>query len=206
VTDAAASPRKTQTQTKAQTQSHPLDGRRILLGVTGGIAAYKSPAIVSALVQHGASVRVVMTEAAGRFTTETTMRSLSGQSVISSIWRADDRPDSQHIGLARWCELMLIAPATAHCLGALANGLCDDAVTLAATALPAATPLLVAPAMNADMWANPAVQRNVQRLADWPNLTTVGPESGWQACRTVGAGRMSEPAVIVERVRELLGA
>jgi len=196
MTDAAPTP---------QPQSKPLDGRRVLLGVTGGIAAYKSPMLVSRLVKAGADVRVVMTEAAGRFTTPTTMQSLSGQTVITSIWQTDDRPDSQHIGLARWCELMVLAPATARCLAALAHGLCDDAVTLAATALPQETPLLLAPAMNPDMWANPAVQRNVQLLGDWPNVTTIGPEPGWLACRTVGDGRMSEPDAIAQRVGELLG-
>jgi len=184
----------------------PLGGRRVLVGVTGGIAAYKTPTLVSQLVKAGASVRVVMTDAAMKFTTPTTMQSLSGQTVITSIWQTDDRPDSQHIGLARWCELMVIAPASAHCLAALAHGLCDDAVTLAATALPASTPLLIAPAMNADMWANPAVQRNVSLLGDWPNAQTIGPESGWQACRTTGVGRMSEPDAIAQRIATRLKA
>lgn len=181
--------------------------RRVLVGVTGGIACYKTATLVSRLAQRGAQVRVVMTDAATRFVTPITFQSLCGHPVLTSIWEADDRPDAQHVGLARWCELMVIAPLTANTMAKLAAGLCDDVVSLAAAALPrrdAPTPLLLAPAMNADMWDNPIAQKNLATLRELPGIEIIGPETGWQACRTSGAGRMSEPDAIAQRVEHLL--
>ncbi|MEM6507631.1 MAG: flavoprotein, partial [Planctomycetota bacterium] len=128
-------------------------------------------------------------------------QSLSGHPVMTSVWDHDDRPDSQHVGLARWCDLFVVAPCTADTLAKLAAGLTPDPVTLTACALPAETPLLLAPAMNADMWAHPVVQRNLTTLRDLlPTLHEVGPDTGWQACRTSGAGRMAEPEAILENI------
>ncbi|MEM9915668.1 MAG: flavoprotein [Planctomycetota bacterium] len=187
--------------------SSPLDGRRVLVALTGGIAAYKTATLVSRLVQAGAEVRVAMTESATRFITPLTLQSLSGHPALTSMWEHDDRPDSQHVGLARWCDLMVVAPCSADMLGKLAAGLTPDLVSLTVCALPAETPLLVAPAMNADMWASPIVQRNLQTLRDLlPNFHEVGPGEGWQACRTSGSGRMSEPEAILEQVTALLSA
>jgi len=177
----------------------PMQGRKIAVALTGGIACYKVATLVSRLSQQGASVRVLMTEAATRFITPLTLQSLSGHSVLSSIWQSDDRPDSQHIGIARWCDMMIIAPCSADMLARISQGLTGDIVSLVACALPAKTPLLVAPAMNADMWANPMVQRNLKTLRDLlPNFHEIGPEEGWQACRTRGEGRMSEPETILK--------
>lgn len=190
--------------------SNPLADRRILIALTGGIAAYKTATLVSRLVQAGAQVRVIMTEAATRFITPLTLQSLSGHPVLTNMWDHDDRPDSQHVGLARWCDAMVIAPCSADMLAKLAAGLTPDLVSLTACALPGGsggTPLLVAPAMNADMWASPIVQRNLQTLRDLlPNLHEVGPADGWQACRTSGAGRMSEPEAILESLAAHLPA
>jgi phosphopantothenoylcysteine decarboxylase/phosphopantothenate--cysteine ligase len=183
-----------------------LDGKNVLVALSGGIACYKTATLVSRLVQRGAEVRVIMTEAATKFITPLTLQSLSGHPVLTSVWQHDDRPDSQHVGLARWCEVMCIAPCSADMLAKLAHGLTPDVVALTASALPASTPLLVAPAMNADMWANPICQRNLSILREHlPNLNEVGPDEGWQACRTRGGGRMSEPETISDRVIELLG-
>ncbi|WP_428389498.1 flavoprotein [Mucisphaera sp.] len=180
-------------------------GRSVLVGVTGGIAAYKVAGMVSMLVKAGAEVRVLMTESATRFVGPTTFASLSGKRVLASIWDTDDRPDSQHVAVARDADVMVIAPATANCLGKLSAGLCDDVVTLAATALPKGRPLVVAPAMNADMWASPMVQRNVRLLGEMlSDLVMVGPGSGWQACRTEGAGRMAEADEIAAVVASVL--
>ncbi len=183
-----------------------LEGRPILVALTGGIACYKTATVVSRLTQAGAHVRVVMTEAATRFITPLTLQSLSGRPVLTSIWEHDDHPDSQHVGLARWCDLMLIAPASANTLARLAHGFADDLVCLTAAALPRDTPLAVAPAMNADMWANPVVQENLDKVKRALGAHAIGPEVGWQACRTSGAGRMSEPEAIVEAVAGVLGA
>ena len=189
------------------TKPGPLSGRRIAVALSGGIACYKTATLVSRLVQQGTEVRVLMTEAATHFVGPLTFQSLSGRSVLTSVWQSDDHPDSQHVGVARWCELLVIAPATADLIAKLAHGLTGDVVTLVVCALPSTpggTPLLVAPSMNADMWANPIVQKNVATLKDLPNCTLIGPEDGWQACRTEGAGRMSEPETIFEAVVKLL--
>ena len=190
----------------ASTNPGSLGGRRILLALSGGIACYKSATLTSRLVQRGADVRVIMTESATRFITPLTLQSLSGHPVLTSIWQSDDRPDAQHVGLARWCELLVIAPATANIIAKITHGICDDVVSLVACALPRETPALIAPAMNADMWANPITQRNMVTLHETLGWQSVGPEAGWQACRTSGAGRMSEPEVIAEAMGRLLNA
>ncbi|MGB0767692.1 MAG: flavoprotein [Phycisphaeraceae bacterium] len=182
-----------------------LASRKVLVALSGGIACYKVATLVSRLVQADADVRVVMTEAATRFITPLTLQSLSGHPVLTSMWQHDDRPDSQHVGLARWCDAMCIAPCSADMIAKLAHGLTPDIVSLAASALPSSTPLLLAPAMNADMWANPICQRNLSLLREHlPNLREVGPDEGWQACRTRGGGRMSEPEAIRDAIQNLL--
>jgi phosphopantothenoylcysteine synthetase/decarboxylase len=182
----------------------PLSDKRIAVALSGGIACYKTATLVSRLVQRGADVRVLMTESATRFVGPITFQSLSGKPVLTSIWQADDHPDSQHIGVARWCDLMVIAPATANIIAKLAHGLTDDPVSLIACALPSGTPLLLAPAMNADMWDSVIVQKNVATLNELSHVTMVGPESGWQACRTEGAGRMSEAEAIIGSLEGVL--
>lgn len=182
-----------------------LAGKKVLVALSGGIACYKIATLVSRLVQRGAEVRVIMTEAATRFITPLTLQSLSGHPVLTSIWQHDDRPDSQHVGLARWCDVLVIAPCSADMIAKLAHGLTPDIVSLTASALPADTPLLLAPAMNADMWANPVCQRNLALLREvLPNLSEIGPDEGWQACRTQGGGRMSEPEAIRDAMIALL--
>ena len=178
-----------------------LKDKKVLVALSGGIACYKVATLVSRLVQAGAEVRVIMTEAATKFITPLTLQSLSGHPVLTSIWEHDDRPDSQHVGLARWCDVLAIAPCSADMIAKLAHGLTPDIVSLTASALPAETPLLLAPAMNADMWANPVCQRNLSLLRELlPNLNEIGPDEGWQACRTQGGGRMSEPEAIRDAI------
>lgn len=179
-----------------------LRDRHLLVAVSGGIAAYKVCTLVSHAAQAGASVRVVMTESATRFVTPLTFQSLSGQPVLTSTWERDDRPDSQHVGLARWADLFVLAPASANTIARIAHGLCDNLVTLTAAALPRDTPAYFAPAMNADMWANPVVQANCRTLSQTLGWTAIGPESGWQACRTQGSGRMSEPETILQALAD----
>lgn len=183
----------------------PLKSRRILLGVTGGIACYKSAALVSRLAQAGAEVTVLMTEAAARFVGPLTFESLSGRPVYTSQWQQVENHESQHIALARAAELMVIAPASANTIAKLAAGLCDNAVTTVACALPRNVPVLLAPAMNSEMWENPITQRNLRALQETLGYKLVGPETGWQACRTQGMGRMSEPDKIFDAAMSLLG-
>ena len=192
------------TDAAPSSDASPWGGRKVIVAVSGGIASYKCATVVSRLVQGGASVRVLMTEAATRFVTPLTFQSLSGSPVVTSIWEAHDHHDSQHIGVARWCGLMIIAPATGNTIARLAAGLCDAIVALIASALPRDTPVLLAPAMNAQMWENPITQRNLDTLKSLLGYHTVGPETGWQACRTKGAGRMSEAEQIIDAADKLL--
>jgi len=178
-----------------------LKGREIIVGVCGGIAAYKVADAVSKLVQLGAAVTVVMTPDAAKFVTALTFEALSGRKVHTDIFTQTDPGDTQHIGLSERADLMLIAPATANTIAKIAAGLCDDLVTLMVAA--AACPVVFAPAMNNRMWDNPIAQENVAKLQKL-GYRFIGPEAGWLACRNVGAGRLSEAATIVEEVTQIL--
>jgi len=180
-----------------------LQGRRILLGVTGGIAAYKAATLCRAFIKVGADVQVVMTASACRLVTPATMQALSGKPVFTDMW--DDRvPDNMgHIELSRDRELIVIAPATADFLAKLATGLADD--LLSTLCLARECPLTVAPAMNRQMWESPATQRNIATLRV-DGVGVLGPVSGDQACREVGMGRMLEPEEILAEVVAALGA
>ena len=178
-----------------------LAGREILLGVCGGIAAYKAADLTSRLVQGGAGVSVVLTDAATRFIGETTFQALTGRPVYTSAWSPHEHFQGEHIGLARRAELLVIAPATADMLAKLAGGHADD--LLSTLALVVTCPVLLAPAMNADMWAKPAVQRNVARLRG-DGLHVADPGAGWLSCGQVGPGRMAEPTELIERIAGLL--
>ncbi|MEX0700508.1 MAG: bifunctional phosphopantothenoylcysteine decarboxylase/phosphopantothenate--cysteine ligase CoaBC [Planctomycetales bacterium] len=178
-----------------------MHGREILLGVSGGIAAYKAADLASKLVQAGAGVSVVMTRAAEKFIGRTTFEALTGRPVHQDLFDPREHYRGEHIGLAAGADLMIVAPATAHVLAKLAHGMADD--LLSTLALTITCPLLVAPAMNCEMWAKPAVQRNVAQLRD-DGVLFVEPASGWLSCGTFGPGRMAEPAEILERIREIL--
>lgn len=180
-----------------------MQGREILLGVTGGIAAYKAAELCSRLVQAGARVSVVLTKAARRFVGATTFEALTGRPVHSSSFRPREHYRGEHIGLAQRAELFVVAPATADFLGKLAHGLADDLPSTLALAV--TCPVLVAPAMNAEMWAKPAVRRNAAQVqAD--GVLLVEPGAGWLSCGQVGPGRMAEPTEILARIESLLEA
>lgn len=178
-----------------------LTGYEVLVGVCGGIAAYKVCEVVSQLVQRGAGVTVVMTRAARRFVGPVTFQALTGRRVLTSLWNADDPTDVQHIELTQRADLVLIAPGTADIIGKMAAGVADDLLTTLVVS--AESPVLVAPAMNVRMWANPIVQRNVATLSEY-GFRFVGPGEGWLACRSVGRGRLAEPAGIVDAVVGIL--
>jgi phosphopantothenoylcysteine decarboxylase / phosphopantothenate---cysteine ligase len=174
--------------------SHP---RKILLGVTGGIAAYKSPDLVRRLMEHGGDVQVVMSHGAQQFVTALTFQAVSGKPVRTDLWDAAAEAAMGHIELARWADEIVVAPATAEFLAKIAHGFADDLLTT--MCLASSAPITVAPAMNRQMWAHPATQANVKILKD-RGVRVLGPASGEQACGEVGIGRMLEPQDIADEV------
>lgn len=178
-----------------------MNDREILVAVGGGIAAYKTAHIVSLLVQQGAHVSVIMSEAAKAFIGETTFAALSGRSVALSLFDPKQFPLGAHIELARKAELFCLAPATADLLAKFAQGVADDLIST--TYLCFQGPVIVAPAMNQEMWAKPAVQRNVRQLLS-DGVEFVDPNEGWLSCRQQGPGRMAEPPQIAEAIAKRL--
>ena len=178
-----------------------LTGREIVVGVCGGIAAYKVADVVSKLVQLGAGVTVAMTREAQNFVTPLTFEALSGRPVRTGTFDLVDSSDPQHISLTERADLMLVAPATSNLIAKVAHGLCDDLVSLLVCA--AACPVVFAPAMNNRMWDHPIARDNVAKLAGL-GYRFIGPDAGWLACRNVGAGRLSEPQQIVTEVVRML--
>jgi len=177
------------------------NGKRVLLGISAGIAAYKSALIVRLLKQAGCEVRVVMTSGAQAFITPLTLQALSGEPVRTSLLDPEAEAGMGHIELARWADVVLIAPATADLMARLAQGMADDLLTT--LCLASVAPKLMAPAMNQAMWRHPATLRNAQQLAD-DGWQLIGPAAGDQACGDVGPGRMSEPETIVDALLQHL--
>ena len=173
-----------------------LQNKSILVCVCGGIAAYKVCDIVSKLAQAKASVVVAMTAEAQKFVGPTTFQALTANTVYTDLWLAMEGKDPQHIRLAQKADLIIVAPCTANMLGKVANGLADELVS---TILLASDPrqVVIVPSMNEGMWNHPATQRNARRLIE-DGYSFVGPGEGWQACRTVGVGRMAEPADVLK--------
>jgi phosphopantothenoylcysteine decarboxylase/phosphopantothenate--cysteine ligase len=178
-----------------------LKGREIIVAVCGGIAAYKSADLVSKLVQLGAGVTVAMTDDAQEFITPLTFQAQSARPVRTGTFDLTDSSDPQHIALTERADLMLVAPATANIIAKVAHGLCDDLISLMISA--AACPVVFAPAMNNRMWDNPIAQENVAKLTKL-NYKFIGPAEGWLACRNVGAGRLTDPQIIVDEVVQML--
>ncbi len=179
-----------------------LQGRRVLLGVTGGIAAYKAPLVVRLLQEEGAEVRVVRTRSAAQFVTDTTLAVLSGHPVYADLFAATDEFPVLHVGLAKWAELFLVAPATANLIGKFAAGIADDLSTTIYLATQA--PVLIAPAMEEEMLASASVQANIDRLQN-EGVCWVEPESGYLASRASGKGRMGSPENILDAAIDILG-
>lgn len=174
-----------------------LAGKHLVLGLTGGIAAYKSAELARRLQDHGATVQVVMTEGATHFITPVTMQALTGRPVFTDQWDARQPNNMAHIDLSREADAIVVVPASTDFLAKLAHGICDDLLTTMCVAR--ACPLLVAPAMNLQMWAHPATQRNVAQIrAD--GVQVLGPASGDQACGEIGSGRMLEAYEILDDV------
>jgi phosphopantothenoylcysteine decarboxylase/phosphopantothenate--cysteine ligase len=180
-----------------------LAGKTVVLGVTGGISAYKSAELCRLLRKADARVRVVMTRAAAEFITPLTLQTLSGAKVATDLFDLSDEAEIGHIRLADEADLLVVAPATADAIARLAAGMADD--LLAAVVLASRAPLLLAPAMNVNMWENPLVQDNLRRLLGTGRVRTVGPDRGELACGWIGAGRLVDPAEIVAAADAWLG-
>lgn len=172
-------------------------GKKIVLGMTGGIACYKVAEFTRGLVKAGASVQIVMTQAAMQFITPVTMQALSGNAVYTDQWDARIANNMPHIDLTRDADAIVIAPCSADFMFKLAHGACDDLLSTLCVARPATVPLMIAPAMNVEMWQNPATQRNLTQIKV-DGIVVFGPDTGDQACGETGMGRMLEPEQLLE--------
>jgi len=177
-----------------------LEAARVLLGISGGVAAYKAVELASKMAAGGATVRTVMTENACRLVGPKSLEAVTRQAVYTSLWEPAKDAAAGHVALADWAEVVVLAPATADIIGKVANGVCDD---LLSTTLCCcwSKPMVIAPAMNNRMWENPAVQANVEKLRGM-GFVLVGPEVGRLACGGEAVGRMAEPEKILEAVGE----
>ena len=180
-----------------------LVGKNILLGVTGGIAAYKAVEIVSRLRKAGAAVHVIMTEGATKFVAPLTFREISGNPVVHTMWDEPKTWNVEHIALAQWADCFVIAPATANMIGKIASGIADD--MLSTTAMAATSPVMIAPAMNTNMYHNPITQQNMAKLHQL-GYHIIEPAAGMLACGIEGVGRLPEPVVVVGAIQALFAA
>ena len=178
--------------------------KHILIGLSGGIAAYKIPELIRSLKKAGAEVRVATTKNALQFVTELTLQTLSGSKVYSDVFAAINEHSTEHISLPDWCDMMLVAPATANVLGKFAAGIADDALTTTFCSCAARKPIVIAPAMNDKMWECPATQKAIRELRSWQGVTVLEPAEGELACGVVGKGRMPEIDVLQEAVEAAL--
>lgn len=179
-----------------------LKGKHILVGISGGIAAYKIPLLIRLLRKAGAEVRVVCTENALQFVTPVTLETLSNNKVYTDVFAPHNEHETEHISLPDWADLMVVAPCTANCIGKFANGIADNALTT--TFLAMLKPVLIVPAMNQNMLLHPATQANLQRLSDFPHCTVMATQEGELACGVTGQGRMPEVDEIFGKIVEVL--
>lgn len=181
-----------------------LQGKRILVGISGGIAAYKIPQLIRSLVKAGAEVRVATTQNALQFVTETTLQTLTGSRVYSDVFAAINEHATEHISLPEWCDAMIVAPATANVIAKMAGGIADDALTTTICSCAARKPIIVAPAMNDKMWEAPATRHAIETIRKWEQVRVIEPVEGPLACGTNGKGRMPEIEVLHEAVEYAL--
>ena len=179
-----------------------LKGKHIVIGISGGIAAYKIPELIRILRKAGAEVKVTTTKNALEFVTELTLQTLSGNKVYSDVFAAINEHSTEHISLPDWADIMIVAPATANVLGKMANGIADDALTTTFCAM--RKPVVIAPAMNDKMYECPATQKAMRELAEWPNVTMLDCAEGELACGTTGKGRMQEVELLAEAIHYAL--
>lgn len=181
-----------------------LEGKHILVGISGGIAAYKIPELIRGLVKAGAEVRVATTRHALEFVTELTLQTVSGHPVYSDVFAAINAHATEHISLPEWCDAMIVAPATANVVAKMAAGIADDALTTTLCSCVARKPILIAPAMNDKMWENPAIQQAITTISKWEKVRVIEPAEGPLACGTNGKGRMPEVEDLQEAIQYAL--
>jgi phosphopantothenoylcysteine decarboxylase/phosphopantothenate--cysteine ligase len=181
-----------------------MQNKKILIGVTGGIAAYKICELVRMLVKIGCPVKIMMTENAAKLVSPAVFQSLSREKVHTDTFAMDKNGTAEHICLAKWADAVLLAPATANTIGKFANGIADNFVATTLMAAPESTPVFIAPAMNVNMWNNVFVQENMKKIVARKNCFVIGPVAGMLADGTSGMGRMAEPESIVEFIEKTI--
>jgi len=184
--------------------SGSIKNKKILIGVTAGIAIYKICSLVRLFLKNGAQVRVIMTNNATKLISPITFQALTNSQVYISMFPPTDSNALDHINLSKWADLFILAPATANTIGKIANGICDNILTTTILALPEKIPLIIAPAMNVNMWENPFVQENIKKLKKRKNLFIIGPAKGILAEGIVGKGRMVEIEEIFKLAKKIL--
>jgi len=181
-----------------------MKNKKVLVGVTGGIAAYKTCSLVNMFLKEGADVKVVMTRGATNFITPLTFQSLTHHQVYLDMWQVIDKEDVEHISLAKWADIVVISPATANVIGKIANGIADDMLSTVVMALPKETSVLIVPAMNTNMWENPIVQENVKKLVSNKKYQFADTRKGVLVCRDEGPGKIADNKDIFEEARKIL--
>ena len=181
-----------------------MKNKKILVGVTGGIAVYKTCSLVNMFLKEGADVKVIMTHGATQFVTPLTFQSLTNRPVYVDMWQTYNKEEVEHISLAKWADIVVISPATANIIGKITYGIADNLLTTVVMALPKATPVLIVPAMNTNMWENSIVQKNVETLSKDKKYIFIDPRKGVLACRDEGSGKIADNKDILEETRKIL--
>jgi len=181
-----------------------MKNKKILIGVTGGIAAYKTCSLVNMFLKEGADVKVIMTYGATKFVTPLTFQSLTNHPVYLDMWQTYNKEEVEHVSLAKWADIMIISPATANIIGKIAHGIADNLLTTVTMALPKETPVLIIPAMNTNMWENPITQKNIEILSEYKKYKFIDPRKGVLACRDEGAGKIADNKDILEEAQKIL--
>ena len=181
-----------------------MKNKKILVGITGGVAAYKTCSLVNMFLKEGAGVRVIMTEAATKFITPLTFQALTNHAVCTDMWQIMNKEEVEHISLAKWADIVIISPATANTIGKIAHGIADNLLTTVIMAAPKDTPVLIVPAMNTNMWENDFVQKNVNTLKRNKKYIFMDPRKGILACRDEGVGKIADNKGILEKTVEIL--
>jgi len=181
-----------------------MKNKKILVGITGGIAAYKTCSLINMFLKEEADVKVVMTEAATKFVTPLTFQALTNHVVYTDMWQVVNKEEVEHISLAKWADVVIVSPATANTIGKIACGIADNLLTTIIMATPKETPILIVPAMNTNMWNNSLVQKNIEILGKDKKYLFVEPREGILVCRDEGAGKIADNKDILELAKKAL--